>query len=62
MRQNKNAEKLLAEGKKLPTVKTGFTFFDEHFDKTLLALPFMGVFVFIVLPIIFMVCVAFYKL
>lgn len=60
VRQNKNAEKLLAEGKKLPTVKQDLlSLLDEHFDKTLLALPFMGIFVFIVLPIIFMVCVAF---
>ena len=33
--------------------------FDEHFDKTLLALPVIGVFMFVLLPIIFMICIAF---
>lgn len=32
---------------------------DERFDKTLLAIPLTGIFVFTVLPIIFMICVAF---
>ncbi|MBD5555743.1 MAG: sugar ABC transporter permease [Roseburia sp.] len=60
VRQNRDAERLLAAGKKLPTVKQDFmSLFDEHFDKTLLALPVLGVFLFIVLPIIFMICVAF---
>ena len=60
VRQNKNAELLLKEGKTLPTVKQDFmSLLDEHFDKTLLALPVLGVFVFIMLPIIFMICVAF---
>lgn len=60
VRQNKLSQQLLAEGKKLPTVKQDLmSLLDEHFDKTLLALPFMGVFLFIVLPIIFMICVAF---
>lgn len=60
VRQNRDAERLLAAGKKLPTVKQDFmSLFDEHFDKTLLALPVMGVFLFVVLPIIFMICVAF---
>lgn len=60
VRQNRNAERLLAQGKKLPTVKQDFiSLLDEHFDKTLLALPVLGVFLFIVLPIAFMICVAF---
>ena len=60
VRQNRDAERLLAAGKKLPTVKQDFmSLFDEHFDKTLLALPVLGVFLFIGLPIIFMICVAF---
>lgn len=60
VRQNKIGEQLLKEGKKLPTVKQDlYSLLDEHFDKTLLALPFMGVFLFVVLPIIFMICVAF---
>lgn len=60
VRQNKNAEIMLKEGKKLPTVKQDLmSLLDEHFDKTLLALPVLGVFVFIMLPILFMICVAF---
>lgn len=60
IRQNKNGEEILAQGKKLPTVKQDLmSLLDEQFDKTLLALPMLGVFVFIVLPIIFMICIAF---
>ncbi len=60
VRQNRNAELMLKEGKKLPTVKQDLmSLLDEHFDKTLLALPVLGVFVFIMLPILFMICVAF---
>ncbi len=60
VRQNRDAERLLAQGKNLPTVKQDLlSLLDEHFDKTLLALPVLGVFLFIVLPIIFMICVAF---
>ena len=33
--------------------------FDGHFDKTLLAIPVSGVFLFTVVPIIFMICIAF---
>lgn len=32
---------------------------DERFDKTLLALPLTGVFLFVLLPIVFMICIAF---
>ena len=57
---NRNQEKLLAEGKTLPSNKKLFmSLFDGNFDKTLLALPMTGIFVFTVLPIIFMICVAF---
>ncbi len=60
VRQNRDAERLLAAGKKLPTVKQDLkSLLDENFDKTLLALPLLGIFVFCVLPIIFMICVAF---
>ena len=60
IRQNRIAEKLLKEGKPLPTVKQDLhSLLNEHFDKTLLVLPCVGVFVFIVLPIVFMVCIAF---
>lgn len=60
IRENRNEEKLLASGKSLPTAKEDFhSLLDARFDKTLLALPVLGIFIFTVLPIIFMVCVAF---
>ena len=60
VRENRNEEKLLAAGKPLATVKQDLhSLLDSNFDKTLLALPVLGVFVFTVLPIIFMICVAF---
>ena len=60
LRDNANMEKILKAGKKLPTNKSVFmSLFDSNFDKTLLALPVTGIFVFTVLPIIFMICVAF---
>lgn len=60
IRDNLNQEKLLAQGKSLPSNKTVFeSLFDKNFDKTLLALPVTGIFVFTVLPIVFMICVAF---
>lgn len=60
IRQNKQAQNMLAKGMKLPTVKQDFmSLLDENFDKTLLALPMLGVFVFTILPIVFMICIAF---
>lgn len=60
LRENRNEEKLLAAGKQLGTVKGDlYSLLDSHFDKTLLALPVLGIFVFTVLPIIFMIFVAF---
>lgn len=60
VRENRNEEKLLAEGKPLPTIKKDLhSLLDSNFDKTLLALPVLGIFVFTVLPIIFMICIAF---
>lgn len=60
IRQNYTAENLLREGKKLPTIKQDLnSLLNENFDKTLLALPCAGVFLFIVLPIVFMICIAF---
>ena len=60
IRQNYRAEKLLKEGKKLPTIRQDIqSLLNQHFDKTLLALPCIGVFVFTVLPIAFMICIAF---
>ena len=60
IRQNKMAEKILASGKKLKSSKDDLrSMVDESFHKTLLALPMTGIIVFTVLPIIFMVLVAF---
>lgn len=60
VRVNMNEEKRLKEGRALATVKQDFrSLLDENFDKTLLALPVTGVFLFILLPIVFMICVAF---
>lgn len=60
VRQNRRAELLLKEGKKLPTIRQdAHSLLNEHFDKTLLALPCIGVFMFTVLPIAFMICIAF---
>ena len=60
LRENLVEETLLKQGKKLPTNKKFLaSLLDENFDKTLLALPCLGIFVFTVLPIIFMICIAF---
>lgn len=60
IRENANEEKRLAEGKKLSTNYDDLhSLIDSNFDKTLLALPCLGIFLFIVLPILFMICVAF---
>ena len=60
IRQNKMAEKILASGKKLKSAKEDLhSMVDESFHKTLLALPLTGIIVFTVLPIIFMILVAF---
>ena len=58
--ENAEEEKLISAGKKLPTNKKFIrSFLDENFDKTLMTLPVVGVFLFTVLPILFMICVAF---
>lgn len=60
VRENRKEELLLKAGKSLPSNKKVLSsLLDENFDKTLLALPVLGVFVFTVLPIVFMICVAF---
>lgn len=60
IRENREEERILRSGKKLPTNGTFlYSFLDHNFDKTLLALPCLGIFIFTVLPILFMVCVAF---
>ena len=60
VRVNRNEELIIKSGRKLPSNTDDFkSLFDSNFDKTLLALPVTGVFVFTVLPIVFMICVAF---
>ncbi|MBQ9661532.1 MAG: sugar ABC transporter permease [Oscillospiraceae bacterium] len=60
VKQNREAEKRLKLGKRLPTNREDLaSLFDKNFDKTLLALPVTGIFIFTVLPIIFMICIAF---
>ena len=58
--ENRQEELLLKNGKKLPSNRKVLgSLLDTNFDKTLLALPILGIFVFTVLPILFMICVAF---
>ena len=60
VKQNKMAEKILASGKKLKSGKDDLrSIVDDQFHKTLLALPVTGIFIFTVLPILFMILVAF---
>ncbi|MCD7885664.1 MAG: sugar ABC transporter permease [Lachnospiraceae bacterium] len=58
--QQRQIQKLKESGKSLPTTRDDLkSLLNEHFAATLLAIPNLGVFVFIILPIIFMVCIAF---
>ena len=60
VKENHKEELILKSGKKLPSNKEVFmSMFDKNFHKTLLALPVTGIFVFTVLPIVFMILVAF---
>jgi len=60
VKQNKLAQKYLADGKKLKTAKQDLhDMLDTQFHKTLLAIPVAGVTFFTILPIIFMILVAF---
>lgn len=60
IKQNKIAEGILASGKKLKSGKDDLkSLLDDQFHKTLLALPTVGIIVFTVLPIVFMILVAF---
>lgn len=60
VRQNKIAEQILSSGKKLKSGKDDLrSMVDDNFHKTLLALPMTGIIVFTVLPIVFMILVAF---
>ena len=58
--QNRIAQSILASGKKLRSGKDDLrSLVDDQFHKTLLALPLTGILVFTVLPIFFMILVAF---
>ena len=60
LRDSYKCEKRLAEGRKLPTNKEDWhNLFDKNFAQTLLTIPVIGMFVFTVLPILFMICIAF---
>ncbi len=60
IRQNKLSEQILASGKKLKSGKQDLrSLVDDQFHKTLLALPVTGIMIFTVMPIVFMILVAF---
>lgn len=60
LRDSYKCEKMLKEGKKLPKNKEDWhSLFDRNFAQTLLTIPVIGIFVFTVLPILFMICIAF---
>ena len=60
IKENYHEEQVLRSGGHLPSNKAVLaSLLDKNFDKTLLALPLTGIFVFTVLPIIFMICIAF---
>jgi len=60
VKQNKIAEEIIKSGKKIKSNKEDLkSLLDDQFHKTLLALPVAGICLFTVLPIIFMILVAF---
>ena len=60
VKQNKISEQILKSGKKLKSGKDDLrSMVDDQFHKTLLALPLSGILIFTVLPIVFMIMVAF---
>lgn len=60
IKQSKQLDELVAKGKKIPKAKDDIKdLLDHQFHKTLLALPLTGIVCFTVLPIIFMIFVAF---
>ena len=60
IKQNKIAQELQDSGKKLKSGKDDLkSMVDDRFHKTLLALPMTGILIFTVLPIVFMILVAF---
>ena len=60
VKQNKIAQQILASGKKLKSGKDDLrSMVDDKFHATLLALPLVGILIFTVMPIVFMILVAF---
>jgi arabinogalactan oligomer/maltooligosaccharide transport system permease protein len=60
VKQNKISEEMIRAGKRLKSGKDDLrSLVDESFYKTLLALPLTGILVFTVMPIVFMILVAF---
>ena len=60
IKQNKIAQEIIASGKPLKSGKEDLhSVIDDQFHKTLLALPLAGILIFTVMPIIFMILVAF---
>ena len=60
VRQNKISQQILASGKKLKSGKDDLkSLVDDKFHATLLSLPLFGILVFTVMPIVFMILVAF---
>ena len=60
VKQNRIAQDIIREGKQLRSGKEDLqSLLDDQFHKTMLALPLLGILVFTVLPIIFMILVAF---
>lgn len=60
IKQNKIAEQIIKDEKKLEGAKDDLrALVDKNFHKTLLALPTLGIIIFTVLPIFFMILVAF---
>lgn len=60
IKQNKIAQEIIATGKPLKSGKQDLqSLVDDQFHKTLLSLPLIGILVFTVLPIVFMILVAF---
>ena len=60
VKQNKLSEQIIRSGKKLKSGKDDLrSLVDDQFHKTLLALPLTGILIFTVMPIVFMILVAF---
>lgn len=60
IKQNDTAQKLIAEGIRPKSFKEDIrSFADEQYYKTLLAVPLLGILIFTVIPIFFMILIAF---